>query len=47
MKETDLRIDGVIGQLLGFAYGLQYNPYKPGKYYDAVETSILSYNAVF
>ena len=37
---VDKTQDGIDGFLLGYAYGLQYNPYKPGKCYKALETGI-------
>jgi hypothetical protein len=38
---VDTSIPGMLGQLLGFAYGLQYDPKKPGKCYTSIEATAL------
>jgi hypothetical protein len=32
--------DGLFGILLGFSYGIQFNPVKPGVCYDTLETTL-------
>ena len=33
----DKSLNGILGSILGFSYGLQYDPKKPGSCYTAIE----------
>lgn len=43
---ADTSIAGLLGKALGFAYGLQYNPQKPGKCYTSIEDIALELDSL-
>ena len=40
-------MDGILGWSLGVAYGLQYNPQKPGPCYSAIEATVNELDTIF
>lgn len=37
---ADTSMMGILGQILGFAYGLQYDPKSPGTCYTSLESTV-------